>query len=94
VPDDPVDRLDWQNRASKIATYRELYGIQDDREVIGPEPIGNAPELRAAWHEAFAAITRTDAVDARSQPDQSLMHMRDSYRIETAVRFVNRHVKG
>src|SRR5262249_30738331 len=33
VPDDPVERLDWQNRATKIATYRELYGIGDDREV-------------------------------------------------------------
>ncbi len=31
VPDDPVERLDWQNRASKIATYRELYGIEYDR---------------------------------------------------------------
>ncbi|MGZ4543572.1 MAG: C-terminal helicase domain-containing protein, partial [Mycobacteriaceae bacterium] len=83
VPDDPVDRLDWQQRASKIATYREVYGIQDDHEVIGPEPTGNAPEMRAAWHDAFAAITRTDGVDVRTLPDSSLMHMRDSYRTET-----------
>jgi hypothetical protein len=83
VPDDPVDRLDWQNRASKIATYRELYGIGDDREVIGPEPTGNAPEMRAAWHDAFAAITRTDGVEVRTLPDGSFLHMRDSYRSET-----------
>jgi hypothetical protein len=83
VPHDPVDRLHWQNRASKIATYRELYGIQGDRDVIGPEPTGNAPEMRGAWHDAFAAITRTDAVDVRALPDSSLMHMRDSYRAET-----------
>jgi len=83
VPDDPVERLDWQNRASKIATYRELYGIEDDREAIGPEPTGNAPEMRAAWHDAFAAITKTDAVDVRNLPDQSLIHMRASYRSET-----------
>ncbi len=83
VPDDPVERLDWQQRASKIATYRELYGIQDDHEAISPEPTGNAPEMRAAWHDAFAAITRTDGVDVRTLPGRSLMHMRDSYRTET-----------
>ena len=79
-----MDWLDWQSRASKIATYRELYGIEETgREVIGPEPTGNAPEMRAAWHNAFAAITRTDAVDVRSLPDSSLMHVRDSYRTDT-----------
>jgi hypothetical protein len=83
VPEDPVERLHWQNRASKIATYWELYGIGDGREVIGPEPTSNAPEMRAAWHDAFAAITRTDAVDARELPDGSLIHMRDSYRTDT-----------
>ena len=83
VPDHPVDRLDWQHRASTIATYREVYGIDDDGELIGPEPTGNAPEMRAAWHAAFAVITRTDSVDVRALPDSSLVHMRDSYRTET-----------
>ncbi len=83
VPEDPVDRLDWQNRARKIGTYRELYGLEDGGEVIGPEPTGNAPEMRAAWHDAFAAITKTDTVDVRTLPDRSLLHMRDSYRTET-----------
>jgi hypothetical protein len=83
VPEDPLERLDWQNRASKIATYRELYGIDDHRDVIGPEPTGNAPEMRAAWHDAFAAITHTDAVDVRELPDGSLIHLRDSYHCET-----------
>jgi len=83
VPEDPVARLDWHQRATKIATYRELYGVGDDREVIGKEPTGNAPEMRAAWHDAFAAITRTDSVDVRELPDRSLEHMRDSYQSET-----------
>jgi len=83
VPEDPVDRLDWQHRASKIASYRDLYGTGDDREPIGPEPSGNAPKMRAAWHDAFAAISKTDTVDVRALPDQSLRHMRGSYRAET-----------
>jgi AAA domain/TrwC relaxase len=83
VPEDPVERLEWQTRASKIATYRELYSIDDNPDVIGPEPTGNAPEMRTAWQDAFAAITRTDTVDVRSLPDQSLVHMRDSYPTDT-----------
>ena len=78
-----MERLEWQTRASKIATYCELYSIDDNLDVIGPEPTGNAPEMRAAWHDAFATITRTDTVDVRSLPDQSLVHMRDSYRTDT-----------
>ena len=83
VPDDPVERLDWQQRASKIATYRELYGIGDDREVIGKEPTENAPEMRGAWHDAFLSITRGTGVDVRALPDSSLIHMRNSYQTET-----------
>src|SRR5262249_40938678 len=83
VPEDPIARLDWQQRASRIATYRELFGVGDDREVIGKEPTENAPEMRAAWHDAFAAISRTDGVDVRERPDRSLQHMRGSYQSET-----------
>jgi hypothetical protein len=83
VPEDPLERLDWQQRASKIATYRELYGIDDHRDPIGPEPTGNAPEMRAAWHNAFAAVTHTEAADIRNLPDRSLTHLRDSYTSET-----------
>jgi hypothetical protein len=39
--------------------------------------------MRAAWHDAFAAITHTDAVDVRTLPDNSLIHLRGSYRSET-----------
>jgi len=83
VPEDPIERLEWQDRVSKIATYRDIYGISDDREVIGPEPTSNAPKMRAAWHAAFAAITHTDTVDVRELPDGSLTHMRDSYPTDT-----------
>jgi hypothetical protein len=82
VPEDPVDRLDWTQRASKIDKYRERYGIEG-AEVIGPEPTGNAPDMRADWFDAFRAMTRTDAVDFTRLPDESLVHMRNSYQSET-----------
>jgi TrwC relaxase/AAA domain len=96
VPDHPVDRLDWQQRASKIGAYRELHGIESQDDPLGPEPPGTAPEQRAAWYAGFAAMTRTDAVDVRSLPDQSLRHMRESYKSETgwAPPHVGRLLRG
>ena len=83
VPDDPVDRLDWQQPASKIATYQELYGVGDERDTIGREPTENAPEMRGAWHDAFISITKGTGVDVRELPDSSLIHMCNSYKAET-----------
>jgi hypothetical protein len=96
VPDEPGERLDWQQRASAIGAYRELYGIQDQADPIGPEPTGSSPEQRAAWHAGFAALTRTDTVDVRVLPEASLWHMRDSYKAETqwAPPHVARQVRG
>ena len=84
VPGDPVARLDWQQRASAIGAYRELYGIEDQADPLGPEPAGSSPDQRGAWHAGFAALTRTDTVDVRVLPEASLWHMRDSYHDETA----------
>ena len=96
VPDEPGQRLDWQQRASAIGAYRELYGVEDQADPIGPEPAGSSPEQRAAWHAGFAALTRTDTVDVRALPEASLWHMRDSYKAETewAPPHVGRQLRG
>jgi len=84
VPDHPLDRLDWQRRASAIGAYRELYGYGHPTEPIGPEPAGDAPDKRAAWHEAFGALGPVEGPDVRGLPDGSLLHMRDTYPVGTA----------
>jgi len=96
VPDEPGERLDWQQRASAIGAYRELYGVEDQADPIGPEPAGSSPEQRAAWHAGFAALTRTDTVDVRTLPEASLWHMRDTYKAETewAPPHVGRQLRG
>ena len=84
VPDHPLHQLDWQKRAASIGAWRELSGYQHPAEPIGPEPAAAAPDLRAAWHEAFAALGPIDGPDARGMPDGILLHLRDTYPTETA----------
>ena len=84
VPEHPLDRLDWQKKAASIGAWRELSGYHHPTEPIGPEPAAAAPDLRAAWHEALAALGPPDGADVRGMPDGRLLHLRDTYPIETA----------
>jgi conjugative relaxase-like TrwC/TraI family protein len=84
VPDHPLNRLDWQKRAASIGAYRELSGHTDPNDPIGPEPVAAVPDIRAAWHEALAALGPADGPDMRGMPDGTLLHLRDTYPIETA----------
>jgi conjugative relaxase-like TrwC/TraI family protein len=84
VPEDPLDRLDWQKRAASIGAWQELSGRCDPADPIGPEPVAAAPDLRAAWHEALAALGPVGRPDVRGMPDGRLLHLRDTYPIETA----------
>ena len=83
VPGHPVDRLEWQQRAASIGAWRELSGYAHPADPIGPEPAAAAPDLRAAWHEALAALGPADGPDVRGLPDGTLLHLRDTYPIET-----------
>jgi hypothetical protein len=84
VPEEPLARLEWKQSASHIAAYRELFGWDHPDEPIGPEPSGDVPEKRAAWHAAFAELGPIDGVDVRKEQDGRLLHMRDMYQAETA----------
>ena len=84
VPGHPVDRLDWQRRAASIGAYRELSGYDDPADPIGPEPAAAAPDRRASWYEALAALGPVDGPDVRGMPDGRLLHLRDTYPTETA----------
>ncbi|MFY9934553.1 MAG: MobF family relaxase [Streptosporangiaceae bacterium] len=84
VPADSAERLGWQHRASSIGAYRELSGYDHPADPIGPEPATAAPETRAAWQEAAAALDPVDGPDVRAIPDGRLLHLRDTYPVETA----------
>ena len=84
VPGHPPDRLDWQNKAASIGAWRELSGYHHPTDPIGPEPATAAPDVRAAWHEALGALGPADGPDVRGMPDGRLLHLRDTYPLETA----------
>jgi hypothetical protein len=84
VPADPVGRLEWQKQAASIGAWRELSGYDHPADPIGPEPAAAAPDARAAWHEALAALGPAGGADVRGMPDGRLWHLRDTYPVETA----------
>ena len=84
APEDPRARADWQQRAASIGAWRELSGHRDPADPIGPEPVAAAPDLRAAWHEALAALGPAGGPNVRGMPDGRLLHLRDTYPTETA----------
>ncbi len=84
IPTDPAVRLEWQHRAASVGAYRELSGYDDPADPVGPEPAANNPDLRAAWHEALAALGPVDGPDVRGMTDGLLLRLRDTYPVETA----------
>jgi AAA domain/TrwC relaxase len=90
VPTDPADRRQWEHRASAVAAYREMYGYDHPSDPIGPEPSRETSDKRAAWHQAFAALSPPGTADIRTMPDGQLWLIRDTYAAETA--WAPRHV--
>ena len=84
VPAHPLNRLEWQQRAAAIGAWRELSGYDEPADSIGPEPAAAVPDVRAAWRQALAALGPLDGPDVRGMPDGRLLHLRDTYPVETA----------
>jgi hypothetical protein len=84
VPASPAARRDWEHKAASIGAYREMCGYGHPDYPIGPEPSHQAPDQRAAWHQAFAALDPVDGPDVRDMPDGRLWLIRDTYVAETA----------
>jgi hypothetical protein len=86
-PEDHAARLAWQGKAAAIGAYREVSGHDHPDDLIGPEPGTTNPALRAAWHEARAAVTPDHASDVRHMADDHLQHLPG----KSAARLAERH---
>ena len=84
VPAHPPAGSTGRNGPPPIGAWRELSGHDDPADPIGPEPAAAAPDVRAAWHQALAALGPADGPDVRGMPDGRLLHLRDTYPVETA----------
>ncbi|MFY9926488.1 MAG: AAA family ATPase, partial [Streptosporangiaceae bacterium] len=84
VPDGAASRQDWERKASSIAAYRETYSYGHPGDPIGPEPTHDAPDQRAAWHQALTALTPASGPGVRAMPDGRLWLLRDTYAAATA----------
>jgi len=67
-----------------------MYGYDHPGDPIGPEPSHQAPDQRAAWHQAYVALGPASQPDIRAMPDGRLWLVRDSYAAQTA--WAPRHV--
>jgi hypothetical protein len=74
-PEDHAALLAWQGKAAAIGAYREVSGHDHPDDPIGPEPGAGNPDLRAAWHEARAALTPDHASDVRHPAGDHLQHL-------------------
>jgi hypothetical protein len=60
VPDEPVDRLDWEHRAGTVAAWRELAGHTDEADPLGPAVRPGQPEHYTTWRAAWTAAGQPD----------------------------------
>jgi hypothetical protein len=56
VPDEPLARIEWTERAAAVASYREHFGHNSEIEAIGPAPRAADSDRRVAWEQAADAL--------------------------------------
>ncbi|GAA0357480.1 MobF family relaxase [Streptomyces turgidiscabies] len=85
VPEDVLDRAEWERNAGTVEGYRELYNIDAPNTAIGRLPAKGAVEQRAAWEAAHSALGRTEEQETLARTsDAALREMVNRYQRETS----------
>jgi hypothetical protein len=84
VPEDPVERLEWERRAGKVGAYRELFAFNHPTEAVGAEPDHRKPDQRAMWYAANEALGVREDVEVGSLGDGALDLLVRQFTVETA----------
>uniref|UniRef100_A0AAU1M5M5 Relaxase domain-containing protein n=2 Tax=Streptomyces sp. NBC_00148 TaxID=2903626 RepID=A0AAU1M5M5_9ACTN len=76
VPEDPMDRADWERRAGRVERYREAHGYDHDTNAIGQAPPQGSVEARADWERARRALGVDEKeADVARASDETLRQM-------------------
>ncbi|WP_433503215.1 MobF family relaxase [Pseudonocardia halophobica] len=85
VPDDVVERAEWERRAGWAAAYREFAGHTDEHDSLGPAPAAGMAEAAALFRAAHTALDLPDAGAEEADLTDGQLRMRvRAYERETA----------
>jgi hypothetical protein len=85
VPEDPIEREQWIERAGRVAGYREAHGYTNERDAIGPAPKEGAVDVHTDWQRAYRALGEPeDRMELVGMTDAQLAEQVERYRREEA----------
>jgi hypothetical protein len=85
VPDHPVDRFEWQRRASSIgALPGAVWPPPSSHRADRTRTHSGRPGQTGRLARGLRPLGPVEGPDARGLPDGTLLHLRDTYPIETA----------
>lgn len=83
VPEDPLERAEWEQNAGWAASYREWAGHTDDADPLGDPPPAGLVEQHAVWETAHAALGLIDVTaDEEEMTDGQLRNRVAAYERE------------
>lgn len=83
VPEDLLERADWEQKAGWAASYREWAGHTDDADPLGNPPPAGLAERHAVWETAHAALGLIDVTaDEEEMTDGQLRNRVAAYERE------------
>lgn len=76
VPEDALERVEWEHKAGVVEAHREATGWSDEVEPIGPSPGLHSPERRASWHGAWSALGRPESTPEEHELSEGALRNR------------------
>ncbi|MGP3691157.1 MobF family relaxase [Streptomyces sp. IBSNAI002] len=76
VPEDPIARAEWEQRAGRVERYREAHGYDHERNAIGQAPPKGSLDALADWERARRALgVDEQQADIARASDETLRQM-------------------